>query len=418
MSSLAYAAIWLFVFSIPWAILAATDGTAIITKVTGAVALICALLVCLISGRVRRLHPFHIAALLFVLTTGIGLVLFPKPQVPDKFYTFLQLLLAAWSMWQLAPDRGRQIGLLTGYVLGAYVGAVGTILQYVQERGKLVRYAAEGADPNDLAMTLALGIPMAWFLALDTRNALVRWISRGYMVVGVLAIGLTGSRGGLLATLVALMIVPLTLTQLTPNRRAMAILLLFLAGGVAVSYVPEQVVQRLATTTTEVEDLSIGGRLKLWVAGLKAFTQAPIMGHGPAGFKGAITEHLPTRPQVAHNSYISILVEEGLIGFILYVSMLFTVFRAILQTPLLQRRFSLVLLATLVVALTPLTWEDDKPVWFVLAALVGLANARVNPRDGRTVPGRWRSVPPAPSWAPRPWDQTRFPGAPVRRDRT
>ena len=29
------------------------------------------------------------------------------------------------------------------------------------------RYAAQGFDPNDMAVTLALGIPMATYLALD-----------------------------------------------------------------------------------------------------------------------------------------------------------------------------------------------------------------------------------------------------------
>jgi hypothetical protein len=41
--------------------------------------------------------------------------------------------------------------------------------------------------------------------------------------------------------------------------------------------------------------------------------------------------------------------------------------------PLLDRRFALVLLATLAVIMLPLAWEDHKPAWFVLAALVGLS---------------------------------------------
>ena len=50
-----------------------------------------------------------------------------------------------------------------------------------------------------------------------------------------------------------------------------------------------------------------------------------------------------------------------------------------------------VLLATLAVAMLPLTWEDRKVVWFVLAALLGLSQA---PRPawlgggGRALPQR------------------------------
>jgi hypothetical protein len=43
--------------------------------------------------------------------------------------------------------------------------------------------------------------------------------------------------------------------------------------------------------------------------------------------------------------------------------------------PLLERRFGLVLLGTTMVAMTPLTWEDRKSVWVVLAILVGLSQA-------------------------------------------
>jgi hypothetical protein len=40
-----------------------------------------------------------------------------------------------------------------------------------------------------------------------------------------------------------------------------------------------------------------------------------------------------------------------------------------------DRRFTLVLFATMIVAMLPLTWEDRKVVWFILAALVGLSSA-------------------------------------------
>jgi O-antigen ligase len=200
----------------------------------------------------------------------------------------------------------------------------------------------------------------------------------------------------MLATIVALLVIPLTMTRISPGRLAMAIAVLCISGSLAVAYVPETVVQRLATTKGDVEEGRLGGRLKIWVAGGKAFAKQPLLGYGTSGFKTAITPFLPTTPQVAHNSFLSLLVEQGMLGFLLYALMIGSVFRAVLGLPQMERRFGLVLLATLMVVMLPLTWEDRKPVWFVMAALLALAAARGSrggPRvpeqtyQGRAVPG-------------------------------
>jgi O-antigen ligase len=248
-------------------------------------------------------------------------------------------------------------------------------------------------------MTLALALPMAWYVGMTHRRSLVRWVCRAYLPIGLLAIGLTGSRGGMITTVVALMIVPLTMLRLSPGRRTMAIGLLFLGGMLAAVYVPERIVERLATVSTEVEGGSLSGRAKIWRAGLLAFVEKPVTGYGPGGFRGAVRPYLGSETQVAHNSYISVLVEEGLVGFVLYATMVGLVWLAVLRLPILERRFALVLLATLAVAMLPLTWEDHKQVWFILAVLLGMSQA---PRVGWPE-GTGRAASPRPALRrPRP----------------
>jgi O-antigen ligase len=376
MTTIAYLAIWLFCFVIPWEGVIRVSGVSIASRAAGALALGCTLFAVLFSGRLRRWQALHIAALVFVLVAGGELfILHVTDKLPAKYWTFPQLFLVLWMIWEVARTRGRLLSLLFAYVMGCYVAAFQTMVMYHKTGGSLRRFAAGNVDPNDLAMTMALALPMAWYLAQVYHKPLLRWICRGYLPVGVLALGLTGSRGGMLCGMVALTIVPLTMTRLTAGRLVMTISLLFLSGGLAVAYVPEKIVQRLATTSTEVEDLSLGGRFRLWKAGMRAFTYAPLMGYGTGGFIRAITPQLGSGAQVAHNSFISVLVEEGLIGLILYLLMFLAAFRAVRRFPLLERRFGLVLLATVLVAMTPLTWEDRKPVWVILAILVGLSQA-------------------------------------------
>jgi hypothetical protein len=110
-------------------------------------------------------------------------------------------------------------------------------------------------------------------------------------------------------------------------------------------------------------------------------------------------------------------VEEGIPGFFLFMLMFAAVFFSLLRLPLLERRFTLVLLATLMIAMAPLTWEDQKVVWFVLAVLLGLAQAMGIPRRvvvAQPVPASRGRIPARPV---RPVARPAFPaGRMPRRD--
>jgi O-antigen ligase len=397
MSVLAYWVLCAFVFTLPWETsVIIIPGVGLFSKLTGMLAVGAALIMVLLNGRVRRWQLFHAAALFFVLWAAAGQLYYLQGmRTSYKFGTFVQLFAVLWIVWELAPSWSRIHGLLLSYVMGCWVAALNTVLLFLRNRGALRRYAAGGVDPNDLAMTMVLALPMAWYLGITSERKLVRWIARGYVVVGVFAVVLTGSRGGMIACLTALTLVPLTLTRLTPGRRATAVVLMGLAGAVAIANVPPEIVERFASTTSQVEGGSISGRGRIWRAGLTVFAQRPLMGYGTGSFKGAVSPILGEATQVAHNSFISILVEEGLVGLIFYLTMMGAVFFSLFRLPTLPRRFGLVLFCTLGVAMLPLTWEDRKPTWFVFAALIGFSRAWVAQRGAV---GRGWSA-PLPAWA-------------------
>lgn len=392
MTSLAYAALWIFVFALPWERAGALPGLNIVSSATGGLALGLTLFAVVISARVRRWRVFHVAALLFVIWAGIGVwVLLGANSMPKKFYTFVQLFAVLWMIWELALSAQRLRGLLTAFLLGAFVPALATIQLFVRKSGSLKRYSAWGADANNIAMTLALALPMAWYLSLTTERAVFRWVCRAYLPVGLLGIALTGSRGGMLASLVALLVIPLTM-KLSPGRIMAAVVFLGLSGVVVATYVPDRTVERLASTGQQLEGGTLGGRLQIWMAGVHAFTQRPLMGYGTSQFIQAITPELGSKALVAHNSFLSVLVEEGLVGLTLYMTMLLSVFYYVLHFPPLERRFGLILLATLATAMLPLAWEEKKVVWFVMAALVGMSGLKARTETVRQ-PLPHRAVP-------------------------
>jgi O-antigen ligase len=389
MNSLAYAALWIFVFAVPWENIILIPGVGTISRLLGMVAAGFAVLTAVMSGRVRRLQPFHVAAVLFVICAGIGVFrTADQGRAISKFGTYFQLLVVLWMIWQLAPSFRQQRALFLAYVLGSYVAALNTLWVYRSSLGTAARrFSAQGFDPNDLGMTIALGLPMAWYLGMTYRQPLLRWLCRLYIPVGLVVVGLTGSRGALVASVVALLIVPVSMTQLSPGRIAAAVILLFASGAAAVTYIPTTSWERYGATASETAAGvgNLNSRLVVWRMGLRAFSERPLFGYGTSGFNWAVRSQ-------SHNSWLSVLVEQGIVGFILYAMMFITVFIRILRMPTMERRFALVLLATLAIAMLPLVWDDRKPVWVILALLTAIAAA---------LPSRVQGPQPIPHPLPR-----------------
>jgi O-antigen ligase len=372
MTTVAYWALWLFCFAIPWQNIILVSGVGTISKLLGMVAMGFAILAALYSGSVRKLQPFHIAALLFVIWAGLGtFYVADEGRGLTKFGTYFQQLLVLWMIWELAPSFQRQRGLLFAYVCGAYVAAINTIMVYRSMLGTSSRrFAAAGFDPNDLGMILVLALPMAWYLGMTDRRPLMRWLCRAYIPLGVVAIGLTGSRGALVASVMALTIVPLSLTHLSRPKITAAIVLLAVSGIVAVSYIPTTSWERFGTTKSELKEGNLNDRLVIWKGGMIAFSRRPVMGYGTNGFNWAVHSQ-------PHNAFLAVLVEHGIVGFAFYISMFLAVFIKLFNLPRLERRFTLVLLATLAVAMLPLGWEDRKPVWFILGTLAAISQGQL-----------------------------------------
>jgi O-antigen ligase len=375
---LAHVFTWLFVFAVPWQDMVVLPGIGTISKLLGMAALGATVLHVLMTAKVRRLLAFHwivFAYLCWVLLSTFWGVAVAE-SIERKVNTYLQILVMVWVVWETTPTRNRLASLLQAYVLGAYVAAAATVHNYAA--GEVIqrtygqkaygRFAATGFDANDLGMLLALAIPMAWYLASTATSEFQRWLNRAYLVVATVAILLTGSRGAMLATLVALAVVPLTLTHIRTGVKVAGLVFMLLAGAAAVRFVPTTSFQRLATTGTEISEGTMSGRLSIWQAGLKVVPRRALQGYGPAGWFPAVG-FIGTRVRGPHNTYLSILVEEGIVGLLLYLAMFVVILNRMRALPPFERRVGLALLATLAIALLPLGWDVYKASWLMLALL-------------------------------------------------
>lgn len=374
MRKLAFFSVWLLVFAIPWENIVFLPGIGTASRVFGLFAISVGVLAVLYLKQGIRLHLLHWLVFCFVLW-GAGSYFWsidPENSL-ERLWTYLQLLLMSWLVYQWAQEVKDMNALLGAYVLGAYLSAFSTLSNYVSgEMAHYQRYAALGFNPNDIAIILALGIPMAWYLFQIKWGGRLKWVFFIYPLLVPIIIALTGSRSGMIATLIAYLFVVWTVPKLSIFSKLTCLLAGCGAIWVGSSIVPLKSWGRLAGTGDELIHGGWNFRLSIWEAGLEAFSQHPLFGLGAGSFRAAVEPILGTG-NASHNVYLAVLVEQGLVGFILFAAILATVLVSSLRMPSLERRLWLVLLAAWGSAAFANPWEWRKQTWLIFALAVGHA---------------------------------------------
>jgi O-antigen ligase len=396
---------WLFVFAVPWQNVVLIPGLGTISKVLGIGAIGATVLHVLFSARVRPLLSFHWVAIAYFMWIFMSAfwAIAQQESVLSDINTDLQILVMIWVIWEAAPTVSRFTSLLQAYVLGAYVAAGSTIYNYLTGAAiqkDTTRFSASGFDPNDLGMLLALALPMAWYIASHASNPLQRWLNRLYFVVGTFAILLTSSRGALVTAVVALSVIPWTLTQVRAGLKVAVVAIALGAAVVAVQMVPQKSFERLATTGSEISEGTLNSRLRIWKEGIALIPAHPLQGVGPAGWYPAVGMRIGN--VAPHNTYLAIVVEEGLVGLFLYLLLFAVLLKRLLALPTFERRVGLGQLATLMIAILPLGWHQNKASWLVLALLAAWSTVLLAEPAGQLdqpqapIPRRFvRDLPPA-----------------------
>jgi len=382
MRNTAFALCWCFVFVVPWENVVQLPVLGSLPHLVGMVAFVVGVLHILARGSVRPLSWFHVLALLFVIWAGVsGFWSIDPVATRARLPTYVQLIVLAWLIWELAPSPERQRALLQAYVLGACVAALATGYNYLSGlsfEADAARFTALSSNPNELGVTLVLGLPMAWYLSLSQPRRRHAWLWHIYMPLGITATLLTASRTAFVAALVALLLVPWTLGHLRLRTKAALYALAVVSLGLARTLVPEAALERLGSTRSEVATGAFGGRRVIWKAGWQVVREHPLAGVGAGAFGAAVEETLGIR-RSSHSTLLSVLAEEGIIGLLLFLMMIGAVLTPLRRLPVAQRRFSIVMLTVLAVGSLSGHWDYRKQLWFVLGLLAAQGAVRAAP---------------------------------------
>ncbi|MEX1184842.1 MAG: O-antigen ligase family protein [Gemmatimonadota bacterium] len=185
--------------------------------------------------------------------------------------------------------------------------------------------------PNELGTFFAVSIPVCGHACVAARRGLPRFLAATGMCVSVLGLIATFSRGSWIALMAGSLILLLAGEHRFLIRIwTVAVVLLLMSDAI----LGGAILGRIADTAA---DPLVGQRAALMMVALLVFRENPIIGIGPGGFAESLDSF---GPQVgwlfnyvgtAHNAYLDIAAEMGLIGLISFLVFIASVGRILLR---------------------------------------------------------------------------------------
>jgi putative inorganic carbon (HCO3(-)) transporter len=183
-------------------------------------------------------------------------------------------------------------------------------------------------DGNDFSLSLCILIPFALELALRANSKLMKIVYWASLVVIILAIVGTSSRGATLG--MGSLFVYLWWRS---EKKAIGLVGVMIALIGVLVYAPDIYFQRMGTLRDAENEGSAAGRMVAWNAGTKMALDNPVMGVGAGNFPNNFPKYRPPDgPRqwlTAHSMYFLVLGELGFPGLIVILVLVFGNMRAL-----------------------------------------------------------------------------------------
>lgn len=276
------------------------------------IALAGSLAVWLMSRKKRFDAPQYLLVMLFLATTCISVLMTgwaggALQQFSDFIATVVSFILLANAIDTQRKTHGvMALFVLCALVLAAHgagqaANGIGWTGAPLVNDGR-IQYLGIFSDPNDLGMLFVMCVPMAFHLS--ARGGLMglrRLFWLGACMFLLYGIYLTHSRGALLAVMVMLAV------YIWFRRGRVLAIGLGLVSVLGLQFMPSRM------GDIEVGEESAMGRVEAWYEGLQMLASNPVFGVGTGNF---VEHHYLT----AHNSFVLVMAENGLVGFAIWLA--------------------------------------------------------------------------------------------------
>lgn len=383
-----YLCLYAFLFSIPWEEAPQLNGFAL-SRWLGITTLGIALVQLAVKNERRSFSVVHYLMASFVAFSAASF--FWSADVDStltRIGTYSQLLIVVWLIWELAPAEVRVLGLMRAYLGGIFVACMITVYNFASgttaaqqeaalgvDRWEEGRYSIMGINENDLGLMLAMSVPLIIYLVIRSKSNAMRTFLWIQLIACIGSILLTGSRGALISLVIAAAMLPLSFRFLPASQKLAAGLACIGAAVCSIVFIPAETWSRLLTVSTELTQGTLTHRTLIWSAGLQAFRDHPFLGVGSGAYAATVLS-IVNVPYVAHNTFLSVLVELGVVGALIMLALLASLYYTALRMRGLERSLWITTLSTWSVGVMALTWEYRKPTWIMFGLLVAHAYSR------------------------------------------
>ncbi len=288
MRTAAYYLMLVMVFTLPWEGVLDLPGAGSLSKLVGLLVAATWVVAVVVTGQVREPRAAHLFGLLFVLWNACSLIWTTDgPATQERVLTYVQLLGLTMVIWDTVTTLGALTKTLLAYLTGCYVTAVSLLVSYVT-MGEAAethgRVTVGSFHPNDVAMIVALGVPVAAYLIVAPRTG--RWhylrvaFATLYLPIAGFAVLVTGSRTGIAALIPGIAFLGYRLARRRPSLAVGSLAVLAGLTVAALPLAPERVRARLAETDSAIQSGDLNDRGAVWAEADPSHRRQPTAGRG------------------------------------------------------------------------------------------------------------------------------------------
>jgi O-antigen ligase len=282
----------------------------------------------------RRPQVFSHPAFLGLLGAFIGWVALSISWAEESGPVLTQLLryvpnaMLFLIVFSAIRTREQALMLVGAFVVGAFVSAVYGLIVPTDPAAD-GRLSGGAGNANETAAVLVAGLMLAAALAAGLRREpLLRLLAAAAVPLCGLGLFLTLSRGGLAALAAALV----AAVAVAGRRRLVVLLAVLAAVGIGTVYFAAFAPAEARDRVTHIEGGT--GRTDVWTVGWRIVEDKPVFGVGAGNFAGSTVHYLlepgailrsdfiVDTPKGAHNTYLEVLAELGVVGLAMFLAIL------------------------------------------------------------------------------------------------